>query len=265
LKDQIVQQALQDNDNDDEAEDIDPYTGEAVDEEVPPVAPAAPAPEAEELDRRMERIFEQALAAFRGDDGERRSSFETRANRDVIATALLHFIRRRIPAALEDGPRLVALDPLFALQYSLYLRFLPEDGTGLATAHRVRAVVEGFRGHVPPWTQAWLLNALLRADATLDDETTDLARSFMSSDAPSVVRSRAALVLALHQQLAPKELGRLYEDATDAARADLVVAAAMLAGDGNPPPEVEALIDGSPFQRLVFEYARERLPNLQWL
>ena len=58
----------------------------------------------------MEFAFQEALVAYQGQAGGRLTPFEARANRDVISTALFYFTRKASTAALDDGPRMVALD-----------------------------------------------------------------------------------------------------------------------------------------------------------
>jgi hypothetical protein len=264
LADKIFDAALRDNEaQDEDLPALDPYTGEPIEPE-PEEGKVAPDAE-DEVHQAMERVFHEALAAYRGERGERLTPFEARANRDVISTALYYFTRQASDAALDNGPRLVALDPLFALPYSHYLRALDEHDDGLRSASQVRAAIGAFRGHAPHWVQAWLFSALLRRDSLLDDDTADLAARFMLGTAPSVLRARAALVLAMHERLSMQELSSLFDESTDAARAELAVAAAILANGGQPGPQLSAVIDTSPLVRLVYEYAETRLPELAWV
>jgi hypothetical protein len=259
LADQLFQQAL-------EAVQavhrvFDPYTGEPLDDGAEGEDDPA------EFSRAMEEAFAHAAGQLLQEtDGEDNpSQSEARAAREIITAALFHFTRIGADTAVEIGPRLVALDPLLAQQYSQYLRVLPEREGHDATAKAVMAVVEAFRGHVPPWTQAWLFDALLRADASLTEELAELTRRFMFSDAPSVLRARAATVLAAHRRLGSEELTRLVDDVSEAARVDLAAAAGLLSLGGDHAQEIQAFVDADPLYRLIFDHAVERSPDLGWL
>src|SRR5262249_17974803 len=137
--------------------------------------------------------------------------FERSANRQIITTAIAVLMRAVDAAAVEQGPHLLALDPLLGRQYGLYLAMLSTRETGVATSERVEQVLTAFRGHAPHWTQAWLMDALLRPTVELSDSVEQWLRAFLASSVPSVLRVRAALVLATHALLDKHSIAGLLD------------------------------------------------------
>jgi hypothetical protein len=238
---------------------LDPYTGEAADEDdiTPdadagdmPVDEAAAAAPVEDAIAAFTRVFDKAVA--RRAQEAHLSGFERVANRIVASQALSFLGLARAATAIESGAELLALDPLFARQYAWYLRRIGSDG--LETSIRVDKALERFRGHAPYWSQAWLMKALLAPHTVLTETTIDWLRRFMQSRAPDALQVRAALVLAVHREIPSDEILRLFDTAAVPARTDIVAALAL---SGASKTLANAVTQEDFVLRCVFEHVAE--------
>lgn len=262
----LFREALAEADAADIDIDIDPYTGEPLahpdgdDQQL-----LEPAPDQDySFTLAMELAFENALSA-RAEQLHAPAGFVAKAQRDVIVTALVYFTQISHPYAVEHGPSVVALDPLLARPYSSYLRAIPENEAGSATAERFLAVLTAFRGYMPPWVFAWLLNSFLRPDANLTPPVTTVIRDFLGGNAPSALRARAALVLAIKGETGSSELSRAYESSNEAARIDIAAAVGLLHPATEPPPDIAAIVEATPLLSIIYNYTVEHQHDLTWL
>jgi len=206
-------------------------------------------PSAKEVADTFTGVFDK-VAARRLDSDERLGPFERTAYRQATSIVLTILTSVHSDGAVERGSQLVAVDPLLARQFATYLRSL--GGTGTQTSERVDTVVTRFRGHVPPWAFAWLIEALLDPPAVLTEESYTQLGDFLEGAAPAVLRARAVLALALHGYLKRDELTALLDTLPPVARPD-VVAALSLAVEGQRDASVDAALSGDRLLRWVFE------------
>jgi hypothetical protein len=122
-----------------------------------------------------------------------------------------------------------------------------------------------FRGYIPPLSQAWLIDALLRDDIEVDEETHAWLRDFAYSGAPSVLRVRALLALAAHRLVSAQELSRFFDTAATSARPDIAAALAICESHSDAPAAATAVLDAEPLLRNVHSAALARLPSLDWI
>ena len=260
---------------------VDPYTGALVEteeeeegeaelgaagddersEELPEGEAAAgdgrPSPSSEEVGETFTAVFNR-IAAKRLTTGERVDAFERNAYRQATALALSILSSVGSDGAVDLGSHLVAVDPLLARQFAGYLRSL--DAKGNETSSRVDEVVKLFRGHVPPWTLAWLIDPLVVEGAELTMESRELLEAFVRSSAPAALRARAVLALTVHGDLERKDLTRLLDEMPSVAKPDVVAALALTVKHG-ADADIRKLLAGDRLQVWVFEQVRERGPR----
>jgi len=234
-----------------------PYTGEPI--EVDPEGQGEE-PSEEDVLEAVKVAFDKAAGARKG--GEALAGQAANANRQILTIGFSAFQRAADPYGLDDGPALIALDPSLAHQYANYLRALPLEEVDVVRS--VEDVIAAFRGWVPAWATAWLMNALLHIDLDLG-ETTTWIRNFMESAAPAVLRARAALVLALHGHVTAVELTRLFNEVPFVARPDIAAAMGLLPGRTQGLREIQAAVRESRISKWAYDKATELYPTTTWL
>ena len=249
LADEIFQAAIPDD-----VPAVDPYTGE-------PLEPEGGPPSDEEMLAFGQAIFEQAAVDRLSD--ERMTGFQLRANRELLNTGLAIFRNATSDAGLQRGPALVAVDPAFAQSYSWYLESLADADEADETSSRILAVVDRYGGHTPHWVQAWLINPLLAPRAQLNENARAWLQGILNSDAPSMLRGRAAIALAAHEQIDVGEVARLFNVFPSATRPDLVAALGFLQPDETDAP-VRAVIGSEHLYRWIFDYASANSDDRRW-
>jgi hypothetical protein len=191
------------------------------------------------------------------------SGFQLRANRELLGIAFSIFRRLHSAAALTKGPAVVAVEPAFAQTYALYLSSLAEHDQVHETSDRIVDVLSRFRGYTPHWVQAWLITPLQAPGARLNAEAKEWLRGLLDSDAPSLLRARAALALAIHREIEVPELAALFNVLPSVAAPDVVAALAFLL----PPqtdPRVRSVVESEHLYRWVFEYASSHASDCRW-
>jgi hypothetical protein len=184
----------------------------------------------------------------------------------MLNEALFIFTREASPIALERGPRLLAVDPLLARPYGFYLRELAAASLLPNVSDHVEQVVAAFRGYLPPWSWAWLTEVYLEQSAPLSEPVASRMREFLVSTAPSTMRVRCALALAVQNQITPGELGRLFDTLAPVARADIAASFAVVDGRyGKESAESRAAVSGDPLYQWIYTFTRESYPDLSWL
>lgn len=235
---------------------FDPYTGDPFDVEEEGTDEAAEGEDApltdEEVVEISERVFESAAVRRIGE--ERMSGFELRAVRDLLNTALFYLREAGNPAGVVRGPAVVAVEPAFAHSYAIYLRNLAAGDEGEETSERVMDVLGRFKGHVPHWVQAWLVEPLLMPGATLSAEAEEWLRRFLRDSGPTVCRVRAAVGLAAHKKLSPSEIAALVDDFPAVAVPDLVAALAISGADEDDP-QAKSVRESEHLYKWIFEFA----------
>jgi hypothetical protein len=235
-----------------------PYTGEPI--EVSPEGESQ-GPSEEDILEAVKVAFDEA--ANRREAGEALTGQAAAANRQILTIGFFAFQRARDPHGLHHGPALLVLDPSLAHQYANYLRTLVQQGVDVVQA--VADVGTAFRGRIPDWAMAWMMNALLDIDLDMNEETTTKVRRFLESTAPAVLRARAALVLALHGKISAIELTQLFNEAPTVARPDIAAALGLLPGPATNVRETEAAVRDDRISKWAFEKAAELYPTTAWL
>lgn len=257
--------------------DFDPYTGEPL---VVPEDDEIPEPEDEEiLDEEADGlVLEDGVAQPNEGPGDQHGLAE------VVGRAFDEAVSRRLvtghevsPAALEAGRRvitaslsiltrlgspivadrsvgLLAVDPALGRQLVAYIQTVSPDGESV-TGWIERAIA-AFRGHVPHWTQAWLMQAFVAPESILTGEIETWLNDFLVSEAPAALRVRAALALARHGRIDEQAIANLVDAVPHAASPDLAAALALISPDETTT--VRAVVRSNQILTMIWEYVRER-------
>jgi hypothetical protein len=248
---------------------VDPYTGEPLEpeqeeeeaEEAGETAETEETMSDEEALAVSERIFEEV--ATRRLEVERPTGFELRAYRELLNLALGYLRRAGSPAGLEQGPALVAVEPALAQWYAVYLTALASDDDTDATSERVMNVVTRFGGYTTPWVRAWLIEPLLAPAVQITEQAEAWLRQFLHGTAPSVLRVRAAVALALHGLVDIGEVTALFDELPAAALPDVVAALGFLR-PATEEPRVKAVVESEHLYRWIFEYSAGHADDGRW-
>jgi hypothetical protein len=114
----------------------------------------------------------------------------------------------------------------------------------------VDAWMDDSRHYLSAWQRLWLLEPFLRIN--LGPATSKAVLTWMDESEPSLLRTRAALVLATENVSSVEAVASLYHEVPRAARPDAVAALALLTdGEGALARSIER---DSPVNRAIFRW-----------
>jgi hypothetical protein len=110
------------------------------------------------------------------------------------------------------------------------------------------------------WQIAWLMEPLLTTKFVLPDRVATWTRSLALSSGSALVRSRAALAVALDGKITPTEIGSLFDRSSRAAQPELVLAM-MYVDDSTNQHYVQAVSRGNAYLLALVEFVEQNSNN----
>jgi RNA-directed DNA polymerase len=168
-----------------------------------------------------------------------------------LARDAIRVLRRRLsPEGLAYCDSLLAFEPQMTHTVCRYLSRIASTDAGASAF--VAELVARPDTYLSVWQKLWLLEPLLWS-YQVPTGLWNWVTPMLDDRGSSLLRARAALVLATHGQISTTQIGLLFDESTAGAKPDLVVA--MVRASGGNRALVGALADENQLLRLVAAHA----------
>ena len=170
------------------------------------------------------RSLRQALMV--GQPRQKRSRLDESKAVDRVRRALRRLTAWGSPNALSDGRAIINRHPSLTQNYARYCARISEEGHGEDVASYLEE--EFPKLILTPWQELWLLEPFAQSELPLGPNLAEWIKGRLrDSDAPPLLRARAALAAAVAHEASAEELLRLIDITPPVSRPDLIAAYAV--------------------------------------
>lgn len=188
---------------------------------------------------------------------DQRRGLDGLINRRLATQALGYLSHLRSPLGLSYVEDLVAREPSMTSKIGEYLGLTTSEHPG-ETASTFDALVSNKSLYLSAWQCLWLLEQPIAAIEASEKTITWIRSVYSSPSNPDVLRSRAALVLAMYGRLDSAKAMELMRTVHPASIPDAGLALAY-AVDENELGLRDAVARESPLLRWIMEYATNEI------
>lgn len=192
------------------------YTGEPIDPDPDEVQEAI----LDATTRAGADLYWDALERLKDPSSD---ALERLTSKKLLQVALSILSQGRSGAVVGHGTSLLATDPSLAQAYANYLTGLAQSG-GKESAGEEAATLLATDGYAPAWQRLWMMQPFLVGGADLPESVAKFLAGYAKSDAPSIVRARAILLLAAKKLITDGTAAKQIERMPPVAAPDLVAA-----------------------------------------